>query len=392
MVCQRAPTVLYFRDMEHRTEQSSQTPGSEPRIPRHLSFEGSAQPLALHYKPEFMAKGGEHLVYDISKQGNDNEYRDVVVKLNKQSVLDTLALANDLGFDPNSDDPKFVGELKKTLEYKRKMQAALRECFGSEHVAPQKYFLQTVPLPHGIVKELGKLNVFYARELPEEDVVESKAILAVQPYIKELRELHFTAAVGVVEWRKDFETLIKDSDFVDDYAMVTDDLMSADLVSKHPPEADIFLKVVNNRYLSELLSKAKTDHGLRDALRHFIEGAVDFAEKTGEIIDYGKDNVIFFTKPDGDWTYMIIDGLYGLQEDILDTGKDALHILQHGVNARRLNKYQINAMFQAINFTRSTNGMGALIGAKKFYTLSPSTEGRVSKLLGAFYPALKKAA
>lgn len=394
LVCHCNPTTLYSRDME-RAEKIPQATGSEPRAPRRLSFEESTQPLALHYRPEFLAKGGEHLVYEIpvhQRDGQEQELRNVVVKLNKQSVLDTLALANDLGLAPNSDDPKLVAELQMRLEYKRKMQAALRECFGSEHVVPQKYFLQTVPLPHGIIEELGKLNKFYAKELPKDDVRESKAILAIQPYLVELKDWHLSVTAGIAEWRPNFVKLIKKPEYADEYAMVTDDLMSAQSARDYPPEEDSFFRIIRHPKLIELLELAKEDAGLKDAIRHFIESAVDFAEKTGEIIDYGKDNVIFFQTQDHGWTYLIVDGLYGLQEDILDTGKEALHLLQQGANPASLTNYEGNAIFQAINFTRTTNGIGALVGAKKFYTLFPSDEGRVSKLLSVFYPSLKEAA
>ena len=355
------------------------------QTPDPMTFESLGYKRALHYRPEYLSKGGEHLVYDMP------DHPDVVVKLNVKSVGDALDLAERLHIKVDSDDPTFVDELEKRLGHRRKMQEALRRSFGREHVVPQKYFLVDAPMPLEIKDSLESMRDFEQWKLPEKIPPTAKAVVAVQPRLKELAGPHLSPTVRSLEGSKLMPKILYDRDRKKSYLHLMEGLMSAEDAEAMNINREEFTSLIGSYDLTKLLQEAESDTELKAVLLDFVEHAVDFAERTDEILDLAHDNVIFFHDASGHWTYLIVDGIYGLQKETLKLGKSAFFKAAWPFDPRKLTDAEGNAIVKAISFTRAINGIGKLVGANKFYTLVPHGENAALDAMKNFFPQLERA-
>lgn len=349
-----------------------------PEKKQPYSLEGSLHVAALKYRPEFLAKGGEHLVYDIP--GNP----DVVVKANALSIGEGLAYAEALGVDADSDNPRYVRFLNERVAYKRKMQTALRTHFGREHVVPQKYFVANIPLPQDFDTVLEPFVGFQFNDIPQH-TDNAKGIVAVQERVPELKRSDRLTPVGINVERKQLSKMRNDGHLLHLYDTVTTGLMSAESTQTSELKPEDFRRLLSSPSLDTILESAEQDAELREMLRDFVERAASFAEETGETIDLAIDNTIFYKQEDGTWTYRIVDGLFGLATNVIDNGKEAMLKARLG---QPITEIERNALIQSVNFTRAINGIGKLVGAKKFFTfIEPDEE---TDVLGTIAPMTKR--
>ncbi len=333
-------------------------------------------PLALRYQPKLKGRGGEHLVFGVAGSP------DVVVKVEKTAILEGLSwLADGSG--------QLEQRLQERVKEQRRLFSALKKIFGAEHVLPQKKAVMPIPLTEGLVQELhvmaGKKKVTIpagTRELP--------TIVTVQREAKVLEGVrYFGLSTGAADQRL-LDQVGKDPGVRYQYRKATEPLMNAETAKRSTIGARAMSDLLESGDMDRLMRKAQEDVGLRAALKDFCERAATFAQETGEIIDLvGKDNVVFYQKPDGVWTYLLIDPFYSFQPRALDMGREAYLKAQVDVP---MNSKTVNAFVQGVNFTRIVNGIGKLVGSEKWYDYLPSDGGQPPDVLGAIWPALKRTA
>lgn len=327
-----------------------------------------SHPLIEAYHPKMIGRGGEHVVFEVPELPND------VVKVEKKAIADILEAAGKEGKVPSEEE--LLRDARANLERQRELFAKLKQHFGAEHVLEQTKMLMQVPLTEGLV---GDLEKEFGTRIP----MGRRAvwtIVTIQQRTSEAehaKEKSFSTG-GLVEPR---HFLRATNEWVrDEYDDNTTDLMNAETARHAKVTLDDFEYFLDKAPLTRLLRKAEDDPGLKEALRDFSERAAAFAQETGEMLDVaGKENIIFFKKEDGSWTYKLIDPFYGFTSHILERGRSALRILQRGGDVFE-EPGLFNALLQSINFTRTINGVGHLTGAKTFYDFLPTTEKEVPNM------------
>lgn len=346
-------------------------------------------PKALHYKPKLTGAGGEHFVFEIA------ESPDVVVKVEKTAVRDALVWKK----EHKIPAAKETGESRKRLEERvaeqRRIYAALKKHFGANHILGQKKIIMSVPLTPGMKREIGQMIQDHIgqdgkrEEYDPPDLRMVSTIVTVQRKAKELDGARYLPLQAGSLEKRIFEDLVKKPKLREAYQKVTEPLMNATTAKQYPFDEEEWISLLGHPRFAQLADRAIGDPRLRKTLRDFCERAIAFAEETDEIIDFvGVDNVIFSQKPNGEWTYLLIDPLYGFDTQVLEKGKAAY------LKARatgELTDQGANAYLQGVNFVRAINGLAKVTGSTKVYNYLPLEAGQPPDVLGVISPKLKHA-
>ena len=346
--------------------------------------EPSEHPLALRYQPKLTGRGGEHLVFEVAGSP------DVVVKVEKTAIVQALLWNAGHGLPLGSESEELGQEQEKRVKEQRRLFTLLKKHFGAEHVLPQKKTLMKVPLTIGLRRELRQMLKDRRQEGVEipSDLKEITTIVTVQRRAEPLVGVRYSPlCAGAVE-KREFGKILKEEGFRDSYREVTNPLMSAETAERMPFDEEALIKLLQVHEFAQLVDKANADPGLRRALKDFCARAITFAEETGEIIDLvGVDNVIFSKKPDGSWTYLLIDPLYGFKPRVLEKGHAAY--LKAEITGSIEDEFQ-NDFLHGVIFTRAINGLSKIVGSKKFYDFLPADHDTPPDVLGALHPSLKR--
>jgi len=314
------------------------------------------------YKPKFLGKGGENLVYEAEGR------KDVVIKAMKQPLAEQLAFNAKQGLD-TGDESISVDEMREgRLKRERERYQKLREAFGS-HVLPQKFFVMQVPVGANVLKELDTVAGYSKVELPKKAEA-GWTIASVQKrtnVLEDKRRLSLTG--GNVELTLRNRNQIDDQATRDLYRNVTDHLMNGELAEKSFVYEEDIRQLMGGSGFSTLLKMADRDEDLAEALRDFQKRAVQFSEKNDDILDIaGRDNIIFHRDQDGAWTYTIVDGLYPFDTKVLGKGREALLKMDIGISP---DGKEYNAFTQAVNYVRVINGMGKVLETGSYVDFLP---------------------
>ncbi len=120
------------------------------RVGNHLA-DAIEQVLPPDSGPRLIAKGGEHLVFEVPKKDMPDTFRDIVVKVNFYRSGGAL-------FSPMKDPVAFELQLRQALEesiiQRRVKVLELRKYFGYDAVPAQKTFIRDVPVTPEILTSL----------------------------------------------------------------------------------------------------------------------------------------------------------------------------------------------------------------------------------------------
>lgn len=318
--------------------------------------------MVKKYEPKFLARGGEHIVYEIPGRPN------VVVKV-EASSMKRIQRYNEVLKQPlDAMQPEMLAPVQDYLEGHRKRYARLTEHFGKEHVLGQKEFLLKVPVTPDILNEL------YGGQPPKgaEETKESWAMVRVQKRAPEFNDpVRKTVVSGYAE------TGTPDPDT---YARATRALAEGD---EHTEVSSMEFRSLVPEKFRELLEIADTDDALKAVLRDFTERAMRYANETGEILDLaGADNVTVFKK-DGAWQYRLVDALYptGTNQSRVSMLDSAKSFAKDAVDGKTLDEGKTNVLMNTVNFLRTINGLAREVGATERIALLPEgSRGKVDFL------------
>ncbi len=302
--------------------------------------------LVSKYQPKFLARGGEHIIYDIPDHPN------IVVKV-KADLIKMVIWWNVEHEQPIDSLPVEI-ELR-AREYLKKEAGRyqqLKKYFGAEHVPSQKEFLVKVPITEDI------LNALYDGK-PPATTNEVWSAVIVQKRVGALSDpRRLTIVAGYAEREDVSEDL---------YNQATQHFV----FGKNPEqkfEKEKFLEIQSNNDLKALVEKSALDENLRETLKDLVEKMVSYTEDTGEIFDFaGQDNIVLFRK-DGKWTYTLVDVRYPGGSKMVDEAKVALLKLSVG---NEIDEREKNILLNIFNFVRVVNGLAEQVGAQKRINIIP---------------------
>ncbi len=250
------------------------------------------------HEPRFLARGGEHLVFDFE----DPKHRGIVYKVNYQESMP--AIRAKMSGDPERLKKEVAG-LKEKIAQRREITAQIRRYFGYNAVPAQQYQLREVPVSREIIHQL-RPNL--ASEV--KDIESAPALVLAQRKKESLTDpaaqrisltSYYPEASGRFYRTQDIMARV-------DYDAAHDILAGkgrSDLSSEAQREA------VLRAYpaLWPLMQEAKYDPALFEKLRDTAGEMAHFIQDTGIPLELaGKDNVVLVKDKKG-WELLMPDAL-----------------------------------------------------------------------------------
>lgn len=319
-------------------------------------------PMIKKYEPKFLAKGGEHIIYEIPGKP------DIVVKV-EASVMARIQKYNaEHGLPLDAMDPEVLPYAQEIVKNSQERYRRMTEHFGREHVLGLKQALVKVPVTEKIIGAL------HPGEPPAgaKEAKESWAIVRVQKKAEEFADPERMSVVaGYAEFKKPEK---------EPYDRVTRALAEGDEKAKFMPEE--FRKLVPREF-ADLLEKAEKDPALAETLKDFVEKTMDYSDETGEILDLaGKDNVTVYQK-DGKWNFRLVDALYPTGTNLKGSSmlESARASVGKAAKGETIDEGEKNVVLNTLNFVRAINGMARQLGVPRQVRLvADADRGRIDFL------------
>lgn len=355
--------------MEHPIEAQPPSHEGEPEArPDEEIFDVSGltdDEIIRKYRPRFLGRGGEHVVYEIP------EHPDVVAKIDVdllRKALEYRAQNREAGVPADFITESDRAKLDEQLRAKRACYEKMREIFGREHVLPERIFFMKVPITDAI-----RDAIFHG---PTPDAVKTDAASEVWAVVKIQRrapELNNPERFGIVGGY-----LEQRDPHPEVYRRVTAATIEHEEGAHFT--TDEFRELMGSP-IEELLEKAETDAAIRTALIDFVRRAIQYTNETGELLDLaGFDNVPFWREPDGTWNYRLVDALYP------GYGNSAKLELAPGALIRAAAGEQLDndtrvGLLNAVNYVRLVNGLAAYLGeGERIDLVPPEARGKIDYL------------
>jgi hypothetical protein len=313
----------------------------------------SSHEAVVRYNPRFLARGGDHLVYEAEG------HPDTVIKASTFKIQNILTDNAERGLPLDGISDEMRASLEKETEEKNAQIRLYREYFGAEHTLSERRYVMQVPVSPEIIQEIFA-NDWKDRKPPQgidtiQDVWTAAIIQKKAPEISDPNHLGLYFG-GFIEERKDQADL-------SEYENLNKAFLGKNPVT--PEDLELFFKTQDNpktHALAGLLAKASEDAALKAAVEDFVRKSIRFAEETGNILALaGEDNVIL-TPKDGDWNYLLVDAIPLYNEPIFALAKEAQARADSGERAHAQDKAFIT---RALNFVRTMNGLAAVLGLEE---------------------------
>lgn len=334
----------------------------EPNIPKveqaEIPQEISAEQKATHeidrvendfiskYQPKFLAKGGEHLVYEVP------EHPDIVVKISTEPLKKVINWSLEHGRPLDPLPAEIEALAREHLKKEAARYQVLKNYFGAAHVPNQKEFLVKIPITQEI------LNAIYDGN-PPATTKEAWSVVMVQGRVEALKN---PKRLSLVAGYAEHENVPEDA-----YNQATGHLV----LDKNPEEKlerEAFLQVQPHNDLKVLLEKSEEDENLRECLKELVGNIISYTEDTGEILDLaGQDNIVLSQK-DGVWTYSLVDARYPGEGNMVKQAKIALLKLSIKSN---IDEPEKNVLLNIFNFIRTVNGLAEQLGIPRRINIVP---------------------
>lgn len=307
---------------------------------------GVEHELVTKYQPKFLAKGGEHIVYEIPG------HPDIVAKVSTEILKKVISWNAEHGLPIDALATEVEPHAREYLKQETERYQQLKQYFGAGHVLGQKKILAKVPLTERI------LNDLYAGEAPSAGN-EAWGVVMVQRRAEELRDPeHLTLVAGYSE-KSDVESKT--------YRAATEHLVfGKDQEQKIDREK--LLAVQPNDHLKSLVERADNDESLKAALVDLIGKSISYTQETGEILDLAGADNITFSQTNGKWTYRLVDALYPGEKSMVDKTKIALLNLSLG---NEIGEGERNQVMNSFNYARTINGLAEQFGVQQRVNMVP---------------------
>lgn len=323
------------------------------------SLDAIEHELIEKYKPVFLARGGEHLVYAIPS------HPEIVAKVSLDTV-EVMMRWNELHENPLDDmSSELMAHAREYIAREGERYAIMKGFFGADHVVSQKKF--PIKIPFSEIRKMHRFN----EEVPDA-IKDVWGIMTIQKKVVGLADpSHLSLVAGYAERSKNLSEGV--------YKKVTDHLIG-DVDRDVPLREEQFLDVQSGASLKRLFVVMREDGELRDVVREIITKILDYAENTNEIIDLAAQDNLSIYRKDGRWTYALIDTLYSGQHNMLGLTRDIVDKLVAG---HVLDGQEENILLNAVNFTRTVNGIAEQLSLKGRISLIPDGVEYATDLLSA---------
>jgi hypothetical protein len=310
-------------------------------------LDGVEHGLISEYRPKFLGKGGEQIVYEIP------EHPDIVIKVATEPLrkIAEWNVAHDRPLD--SMPPELEPHVREYLVQEDARYRQLKKYFGAAHVPDQKEFLMKIPVTKNILRAL------YNNGSPPFATNEAWSVVTAQ---KRVAALSDPGRLSIVAGYAEQSDVSEKS-----YNQATKHLVFGEGPEEKLNDRDFF-EVQSYPDLKELLEKSGSDENLKATLKTLVGEIISYAEETGEIFDLaGQDNIVLYQK-DGKWTYSLVDTRYPGEGQMVNKARAALLKLS---TEGELDEKEKNILLNIFNFVRTVNGLAEQLGAQKRINIVP---------------------
>jgi len=293
--------------------------------------------LVKKYKPTFLGKGAEQLVYEITDRPG------IVVKVDKAQMRLIQGWNESHNLPLDELDPAMRPDIEKYLMRRRERHARMTSYLGREHVPVQRTAIVKVPVNKEIIKHVH----WGTPPQGAEQVTEAWSVVTVQRRVPEVQhDPKLEIGSGHIEHQH------PDPDV---YGRVTRALVDLDPAAHFTNEE---FESLFKESLARIIHFADRDPGLQEAVKDFIARTVRLSNDTGEVFDLvGTYNISFFER-DGKWTYRLLDPLLLTSEN--DPRAAAQAVMEHAARGERRDRgEEAFLLWSAVNFARMVNGLAA---------------------------------
>ncbi|HVB20177.1 MAG TPA: hypothetical protein VNF51_02780 [Candidatus Paceibacterota bacterium] len=313
----------------------------------------SEHELVSHYQPRFIARGGDHLVYEAS------EHPDVVIKASTYKIKDILIDNETRGLPLDDVSDEMYASLDKEIAEKNTQIQEYRKYFGAKHTLAERRYLMQVPVSTEVLREIFK-NDWEGRAAPPgvASIQDAWSAVVVQ---KRARQIEDPNHVGLY-----FGGFLEERGYdlsPSEYGHFSEVFEHGDAIQ--PEDLEEFFRLQDNpdtHALRDLVLRTEQDPELKKSTIDFLQTAIRFANETGNILALaGKDNVILYPGNSG-WNYVLIDAIPLPNEPILTAARAARG---RSKNNELLNQKEEGYIIRARNFVRTINGLAAALGVEE---------------------------
>lgn len=277
-----------------------------------------------HHRPQFLARGGEHIVY--LSEANPTH----VVKV----------------------DTEWISSYPQRIDYERELLAAaqakqsswdtLAQHFGLAATLDTHVTVDTFPLSRGAIFEIFKGS---QPKLPKE----IKTLVLIQRTAPALQDsLTLSVASGYLEDNAELSP--------SEYKLFSKVLLSGDERDFNPSQ---FTTLYGQRGVSAVLSHATDIPAVRACLSDFITKACHYSHVTGLTLDLAGRCNVAIVPDEGTWTYLIPDALAPGTENTLPHAAELLTQFQGGARLSRKQRY---VLMNVLHYVRIMNGISMTCG------------------------------
>lgn len=298
----------------------------EPRVD---AFDAKARYLIEHYEPQFLGEGGNHIVFSSPKHPT------VVVKVDKGLLKKTEDYLAQRHID--TPDAELLQYAQTFMDQYRSRVEELKAFFPPLSVLNERLFFTQIPLPDErkndgtrTVKEKMGWGIVRVQDRIPTDFDHVVSLDSPYPEKRKVDQR------DPVRYWKTTEALLKGED-----CDTTD-------CSWIQPRLQFYI------------GRAANDPIFRSALTDFLERAITFTEKTGQLLDLvGGDNLVFLhTASARSWRFLLVDVL----PTRALTASDALDALQRFKQGEEFNQEIRSKILNGLHWTRCINGLASGLG------------------------------
>jgi len=258
-------------------------------------------------------------------------------------------------------DPDAEEGLRAEAVRKNDRQFELRRQFGMHRVPLEDFGVKTVYLTP---EQLHFIHPDLMATLPQQDLLEVTVIHSIQDFVEELRPERRADNFNLTV---DYAEQVGRSFSKQDYAHVNEHFIIG-AATYTDAMAERFWRVQGNNDLRKLIAAAEGNSVLRAELSEVISLCVEYGDKTGYMLDLGKDNVLMTEQG----TTKLVDALY--PRDI-----KVLHLL--GETLQKVREHELLTFQESINmlngrkYVCAINFLAAYCGLDKRLVIPHAPEG-----------------
>lgn len=320
-----------------------------PEIPNSYDCLPDDHEMIQQYKPRFLSRGGEHIVYLV------DGHPSLVIKASTYKIKDSVLYITNNKLDYNDPllETKARDEYSEEIRCKNDEIRSLRTFFGAEHILKERRYLMKVPVTPTLLKEIFSKD-YYKRPLPEaaKEIKEVWTHVVVQEFSEAPKEESRMSMT--------YGFFVEDSNIdIQKYKEVTDSVMGSTLSVFNKEDFLGLQDHSKNKSLSKIIELAEDDLSLKNLLKSFVSATIKYAENTGQILALaGEDNVLFYK--DGEvWNYVLVDALPNSHDPIFNITKE---IGQKITDRITLTAEECEYLKRGLNFVRTINGVAIILG------------------------------